>query len=133
MEQKESAPAIVHGQGTILLIDDEKIVAETAKKMLEKTGYHVTTADSGKEAISIYASYPDRFDMVILDMIMPVMGGSQTFEQLKQIDDHVKVLLSSGYSINKQVKNLLSLGCKGFLQKPFTVHELSQKVDAVLA
>jgi len=92
----------------------------------------VTAATSGKEALSVYAGQPGGFDMVILDMIMPVMGGSQTFEQLKQINAHVKVLLSSGYSINEEVKNLLSLGCKGFIQKPFTVQELSQKVDSIL-
>ena len=133
VEQQESTPAIVHGHGTILLVDDEKMVVETAKKMLEKLGYRVTTAASGKEALSTYASRPDMFDMVILDMVMPTMGGPQTFEQLKQINAHIKVLLSSGYSINEQVKNLLSLGCNGFIQKPFTVHELSQKVDSILA
>jgi PAS domain S-box-containing protein len=133
VEQQEPAPAIIPGRGTILLVDDEKMVAETAKKMLEKLGYRVTTAASGKEALSTYASQPDGFDMVILDMIMPIMGGPQTFELLKQINTHVKVLLSSGYSINEQVKNLLSLGCNGFIQKPFTVHELSQKVDSILA
>ncbi len=132
LEEQASAPPIIRGQGTILLIDDEKMVADTAKKMLEKLGYRVTTASSGKDALSVYAGQPDSFDMVILDMIMPVMGGPQTFEQLKQINTHVKVLLSSGYSISEQVKNLLSQGCKGFIQKPFTVHELSQKVDNIL-
>ena len=132
MEEQESVTAIVRGQGTILLIDDEKMVADTAKKMLEKLGYHVTTATSGEEGLSIYAGQPDRFDVVILDMIMPIMGGPQTFKRLKQINTHVKVLLSSGYSISEQVKNLLSQGCMGFIQKPFTVHELSQKVGNIL-
>jgi len=132
MEQQDSTPDIIPGQGMILLVDDEIMVARTAKKMLEKLGYRVTTVTSGKEALSRYASRPDRFDMVILDMVMPDMGGTRTFEQLKQIDASVKVLLSSGYSINDQVNNLLSLGCKGFIQKPFTVHELSQKVGGVL-
>ena len=133
VEQLLTTPDIIPGQGMILLIDDEKMVAETAKTMLEKLGYRVTTVTSGKEALSMYASHPERFDMVMLDMVMPDMGGTQTYEQLKQIDTKVKVLLSSGYSINDQVKKLLSLGCKGFIQKPFTVHELSQKVGGVLA
>ncbi len=132
VEQQESAPDILHGQGRILLVDDEEMIVETAKKMLEKLGYRVATASSGREAISAYASRPGRFDMVILDMVMPVMGGPRTFEQLKQVDAHVKVLLSSGYSINEQVKNLLFLGCKGFIQKPFSIHELSQKVGSIL-
>jgi len=133
VKQQESTPTVLTGQGTILLVDDEKMVAETAKKMLDKLGYHVTAVASAKEALSTYSSQPNSFDMVILDMVMPVMGGSQTFEQLKKIDDQVIVLLSSGFSINKQVKNLLSRGCKGFIQKPFTVHDLSQKIGAVLA
>lgn len=132
LEQQEPDTDIVQGQGTILLVDDEEMVVEAAQKMLEKLGYRVMTAASGIEAISKYASQPDGFDMVILDMVMPIMGGPRTFEQLKQIDARVKVLLSSGYSINEQVKNLLTLGCKGFIQKPFTVHELSQKVGGIL-
>ena len=132
MEQQDSIPDIIPGQGMILLVDDEITVAETAKTMLEKLGYFVTTATSGKEALSLYASQPDRFDMVILDMVMPNLGGPRTYEQLKQMNTNVKVLLSSGYSINDQVKNLLSLGCNGFIQKPFTVHELSKKVGDVL-
>ena len=93
----------------------------------------VTDTGIGMEALSVYAARPGGFDMVILDMVMPGMGGPQTFERLKQIDAHVKVLLSSGYSINEQVKTLLSVGCKGFIQKPFTVHEFSQKVGNILA
>ena len=132
VERQDSAPAVVHGQGSVLLVDDEEMVAETAKEMLEKLGYRVVTSTSGMEALSVYAARPGGFDIVILDMVMPGMGGPQIFERLKQIDAHVKVLLSSGYSINEQVKTLLSVGCKGFIQKPFTVHDFSQKVGNIL-
>jgi len=137
-EQKDlnlasSETDIVHGTGSILLIDDEKVVVEAGKSILEKLGYRVTTATSATEALAVFAEQANRFDMVILDLIMPKMGGAQAFEKLKRIDKQVKVLLSSGYSINAQVDGLLALGCKGFIQKPFTVHELSKEVGRILS
>ena len=133
VERQAPTQDIIPGQGTILVVDDEKMVADTARDMLEKLGYRVTTVFSGQEAVARYAGHPGAFDLVILDMVMPIMAGTRTFEQLKQIDAHVKVLLSSGFSINEQVKNLLSQGCRGFIQKPFSIHDLSQKVSRALS
>ena len=129
--QKESmAPG--KGSETLLLVDDQAIVTRVGKKMLESLGYTVFTAQHGKEAIDACKKYKDKIDLVILDMIMPEMGGKETYERLLEIDPEIKVLLSSGYSINGQAQEILDRGCNGFIQKPFTMRELSRKVREVL-
>ena len=67
-----------------------------------------------------------------MDMIMPEMGGGETFDRLKEIDPDVKVLLSSGYSINGQATKILRRGCDGFIQKPFNMNQLAEKVQKIL-
>jgi CheY-like chemotaxis protein len=123
---------IYFGRGTVLLVDDENMIIEVGRKILEKIGYRVLTAGSGQEALDLYMHHQEQIDVVILDMIMPGMGGGVTFERLKQIDGRVKVILSSGYSINGQAKDIMDRGCSGFIQKPFAMEELSLKVREVL-
>ncbi len=127
-----AAVEIHPGGETILLVDDERMILDVGQKLLEKLGYYVKTAGSGREAVEIYRRYRDTVDLVILDMIMPTMGGGRTFDALKDIDPHVRVLLSSGYSLNGQAADILQRGCKGFLQKPFDLGTLSQKLREVL-
>jgi len=131
-EEKELLGDLVKGEGTLLLVDDEEMVLEVAKPMLEALGYEVILARSGKEAIEVYKDNMERIKMVILDMIMPQMGGGETFDHLKAINPGLKVLLSSGYSINGQAQEILSRGCRGFIQKPFRLSELSQKISQIL-
>jgi CheY-like chemotaxis protein len=90
------------------------------------------TAKSGKEAIEIYKKNHDRIDIVILDMIMPKMGGGETYDKLKEINPDIKVLLASGYSLNGQATEILERGCNGFIQKPFNIGELSKKLRKIL-
>ena len=123
---------IQNGEGTVLLVDDEAMILTVAQKMLEKLGYRVLTARSGKEAIDLYEEKREEIDLVILDMIMPGMGGGKTFDRLKAIDRNVKILLSSGYSINGQAHEILNRGCQGFIQKPFDMEEFSLKLRKVL-
>jgi CheY-like chemotaxis protein len=92
----------------------------------------VILANSGKEAVDIYRNSLNQIDIVVLDMIMPGMGGSETFDQLKEIDPEVKVLLSSGYSIDGMATDILERGCQQFIQKPFDIKELSRKLRDVL-
>jgi CheY-like chemotaxis protein len=87
---------------------------------------------SGKEEIDIFQKDRGKFDLVIMDMIMPEMGGGETFDRLKKIDPDVKVLLSSGYSINGQATKILRRGCDGFIQKPFNMNQLAEKVQKIL-
>jgi CheY-like chemotaxis protein len=100
--------------------------------MLKELGYMVLTARSGKDAIELYEANRDALALVALDMIMPEMSGKETYERLKEINPNVKVLLVSGYSLNKQIEELISLGCNGFIQKPFDILQLSQKLREVL-
>ena len=121
------------GQGTtILLVDDEWVVLEVGKEMLESLGYAVFTARSGKEALQLYEQQREEIDLVILDLVLPEMGGAEIFDQLKQIDPNVKVLLSTGYGIVGEAGKLLNRGCEGFIQKPFRIDQLARKLDEIL-
>jgi len=122
----------IRGRETILLVDDEEMIIDVGSQLLAKLGYRVVTARSGQEALAIYRNQADRFDLVILDMIMPQKSGSDTFGELQTLDPDVPVLLSSGYSIDGQASDLLARGCKGFIQKPFTMDTLSNKIREVL-
>lgn len=123
---------IVRGRGTILLVDDEEMIIEVGAGILKALGYEVLVARSGSEAVEIYEHYREDVALVILDMIMPGEGGEETFERLKAADPWVKVLLSSGYSINGRAARILEGGCSGFIQKPCTLNELSQKICEIL-
>ncbi len=130
--EKKSNGDILKGSETILLVDDEDMVTDVAQELLERLGYRVLLADNGKTALEVYEKNRERIDLVVLDMIMPDMGGGDTYDGLKKLDPAVKVLLSSGYSINGQVTEILGRGCNGFIQKPFKMNELSQKIREVL-
>jgi CheY-like chemotaxis protein len=131
--RKEQVSAdIVRGEGTILLVDDEDVIIDVGSEMLEVLGYKVSVARSGWEAIEIYKEKRNEIDMVILDMIMPEMDGVGTFNALKSIDPRVKVILSSGYSVDARSTQMMEQGCYGFIQKPYSMNALSQKVKEVL-
>ncbi|GAI40244.1 unnamed protein product [marine sediment metagenome] len=100
--------------------------------MLEKMGYKVLVAKSGKETIDIYKANRNKIDMVVLDMIMPEMSGGKAYDRIKQINPNVRVLLSSGYSREGKATEILERGCNGFIQKPFSMKELSRRVREIL-
>ena len=120
------------GDETILLVDDEEIVIDVGRQMLERMGYRLLTAQSGKDTLEMFKGTPEQVDMVILDMIMPDMNGGETYDQLKAFDPNIKVLLSSGYSVEGEAEKILERGCNGFIQKPFKISELSKKVRKIL-
>jgi CheY-like chemotaxis protein len=128
----EASPKAVAGKETILLVDDEEMVLEIGQKILERLGYSVEKALNGLQAMKIYKERQDAIDMIILDVIMPVMGGSDTFDLIKEINPKVKILLSSGYSMDGQVSAILQRGCAGFIQKPFSIETLSSKIREIL-
>jgi CheY-like chemotaxis protein len=132
LKLEEKSHEILKGTETILLVDDEEITIDVGKKLLEELGYRVLIARGGKEAIEVYRGHVNEIDMVLLDMIMPDMNGSETFEKLKEIDQNVKVVLSSGYSINGDAQDLLDRGCMGFIQKPYNLTAVSQKTREIL-
>jgi CheY-like chemotaxis protein len=120
------------GSETVLLVDDDKIVIRVAHRMLESLGYTVFPAGSGEEALKIFSDRQKQIDLVILDMIMPHLGGSEVYDRLRALKPEIKVLLSSGYSLTGQAQEILDRGCNAFIQKPFNTVELSRKVREVL-
>ena len=123
---------LVRGSEVLLLVDDEELILEIGKDMLEKLGYKVVVAQSGRKALEIYKKDQNAIDMVILDMIMPDMSGSETYDRLKEINPLIRTLLSSGYSVNGKAQAILNSGCQGFIQKPFNLTNLSQKIRKIL-
>lgn len=132
VEEADFRPEILGGTEFVLFVDDQEAITQIGCELLKSLGYKVITAMSGKEAIDIYRRDRSQIDLIILDMIMPSMSGGETFDQLKKINPEVKVLLSSGYSINGQARNILDRGCRGFIQKPFSLADLSKKVRQIL-
>ncbi len=120
------------GTETILLVDDELLVTNVGKAMLERLGYTVYVANSGTEATEILDNQNKKVDLVVLDLIMPEMDGKQTFSTIRKLQPQLPVLLSSGYSINGKVQEILNNGCDGFIQKPFNLSDLSRKLRAIL-
>ena len=90
-------------------------------------------ANNGRDGVELFKKRMDDISVVVLDMVMPGMTGKETFDVLKQIKPDVKVILSSGYSLNGQARDILEQGCRGFIQKPFDIMRLSEKIGDVIA
>ncbi len=131
-EKSEVCGHVITGTETVLLVDDEEEVLTVGEKVLTKMGYRVVMASSGEEGVGLYERHKEGIDLVILDMIMPGMNGSETFDALRSIDPHVKVLLSSGYSLEEEARKILRKGCSGFIPKPFRAEELSRVMRKIL-
>lgn len=129
---KGSENRIFPGEGLILVIDDEEVMRITMKKMLQAAGYSVVLAENGEEGIGIYKKRPGEITAVILDMAMPRKSGRDVFYDLQKINPEIKVLLATGYRHDERSEEILKAGVKGFIQKPFTVYELSEAVYKVL-
>lgn len=123
---------ILYGTETILLVDDEEMVINVSLEMLNNMGYNVFIARGGKEALETFKKDKDKIALVILDMIMPDLGGSYVYNVLKKIKPDIKVLLSSGYSIDGQASEIMSRNCDGFIQKPFNMIQLSKRIRKIL-
>jgi CheY-like chemotaxis protein len=131
-EEKKSAEDMVRGCENVLLVDDEELIIDVGQRLLTRMGYSVILARNGEEALDIYRRQKSDIEMVILDMIMPDMSGGEVYDRLCEINPKVKVLLSSGYSLRGQASDILARGCKGFIQKPFNIKELSLKLREVI-
>lgn len=131
-KEKDTAAGIVGGSEGILLVDDEELVIAVGSQMLEKLGYQVECASSGEEAIKLYREKQDAIQLIILDMVLPGMGGGQIYDKLKEVNPAVKVLLSSGYTMDGTASDILNRGCNGFIQKPFNLKQLSLKVRNII-
>ncbi len=124
---------IITGSGKILLVDDEEAVREVAAMMLAQLGYEVEVASDGGEGLRVYEEARERYDLVVLDMIMPGMGGGECFRALRQIDPDVKVLLCSGHDVEGEASKLMSEGLAGAVRKPYMLRELGRAVASAMA
>jgi len=131
--EKKSPSDPLIGSETILLVDDEQLVLDIGRRMLTRIGYNILTAPDGREAIQVFEKNRDQISLVILDVIMPGMSGGETFDRLRSLKPDVKVLLASGYSIDGEAEKIMERGCNGFIQKPFDLKQLSQKIRNILA
>lgn len=135
-EAKSEAPAdeagLSGGTETILLVDDEEMIRDFGKTILELSGYTVLTAATGKEALSLFDTQRDKISLVILDLIMPDMGGNQCLEKLLKIDPQVKVLIASGFAADGLTKKAIESGSRGLLAKPYDSAKMLKAVREVL-
>lgn len=132
-KEETRTTGIILNAGTVLLVDDEEMIIKPVKQFLQVIGFDTIAATSGEEAIRLYKENKDSVDIVILDMVMPGLGGARTYDALKEFDPDIKVLLSSGYSLNGEASRILERGCNGFIQKPFTIEQLSRKLAEFLS
>jgi CheY-like chemotaxis protein len=122
----------LHGEETVLVVDDDTAVLNLAVNMLTRYGYTTLTATSGEEALRIYASDANRVDLVILDLNMPGMGGHKCLQRLLEMNAGLKVIVASGYSPNGSIKAILESGPHEFIGKPFQLKDMLKKVRVLL-
>jgi len=127
----ENSEQVNHEKATILLVDDERMVLDVGIQMLKKLGYNVLAAGNGNEAVGIFQQNSDDIDVVILDMVMPDLGGGETIHEIRKINPHAKIVLSSGYGRDPQTAEILER-CNGFIQKPFSMKELSELILGIM-
>jgi len=131
--EHEKAGGALGGDETILLVDDEKFVLNTACDILGQYGYTTITAGSGEEAVEIYERKGSRIDLVILDVGMPGMGGHRCLEKLLGINPEIKVIIATGYPAIERVKETIETGTAGFIGKPYRLIDLVKKVREALS
>jgi len=123
---------LISGAETVLLVDDEEMIRDVGEAMLTKLGYSILVADSGEQALDQIKQNGHAIDLVILDLIMPDLDGGKTFDLIKEIRPDIPVILASGYAIDGQANEIMKKGCNGFIQKPYNIADLSQKVREIL-
>jgi two-component system, cell cycle sensor histidine kinase and response regulator CckA len=130
--REKQVQRIVGGRENVLIVDDEKDNLGVLKEILLTLGYRVIAAEGGREAIDIYREKKDIIDLVITDMVMPEVDGGEVFDAIREINPQARVILCSGYSIESGTQAVIDRGCNGFIQKPFSIDELSRKLRDVL-
>ncbi|MBN1233684.1 MAG: PAS domain S-box protein [Candidatus Coatesbacteria bacterium] len=131
-EEKKSEEDMPSGHESVLIIDDDEIALTFTQNVLEDMGYKTHTASTGEEGIEKYKQYYELIDLVILDIVLPNMDGQTVFQELKKINPNVRVLLFSGYSQYSQSVEIINIGARGFLQKPFRIVDFTHKVREAL-
>ncbi len=120
------------GTETVLLVDDDDRIREMAKQMMAMGGYKVLTARNGEETLQVYASHREEISLIILDLIMPGMGGGRCLEELLRMDPNVKVLIASGHSSDGITQAAKVSGARGFVSKPYDAKDILAAIRRVL-
>jgi CheY-like chemotaxis protein len=123
---------VLKGKETVLLVDDEPKVLDICERFLKTLGYSVLTARDGFEALETYERNKESIDLAVIDMIMPGMNGRELFDQLRRIEPSLRALVSTGYSLEGEVSDLIGRGCKGYIQKPFSIRVLAKEIRRIL-
>jgi CheY-like chemotaxis protein len=132
MGSPESKPFALGGNETVLLVDDEEFIRELGMDVLGQAGYTVLTANDGEEALKVYRREHGRIDLIILDLIMPGMGGSKCLEELLKVNPQAQILIASGYSPDASTKGTLQSGAADFINKPYDTKQLLLLVRKIL-
>lgn len=130
--EKGVSRELFRGTETVLLVDNEDMLIDVGQQMVQAMGYKALVARTCKEAIEIYRKNKDDIDMVILDMNMADMRGGKAYDGLRKINPNIKVLISSGYCMDEEARQTLSRGCNDFIQKPFSIKQLSEQMRVIL-
>ena len=123
-EENEKEPVI-------LFVDDDDLVLDVGVRLLQKIGYKVLEAKDGHQAVDLFSKNKDRVDLVILDMKMP-FNGEKAFRKLREMKENIKILITSGWVEDYRVQKMIDQGCNGFIQKPFNLSVLSDKLRSIL-
>jgi len=132
VESEEEKVHIKGGNETILLVDDEEAIRELGKNILTRFGYTVLMVSDGETALEVYREKKEKISLVILDIIMPGMGGRECLKKLFKMNPKSKVIIASGYSINGSTKEALEAGAKGFIGKPYNINQMLKAVREAL-
>ncbi|MCP5048506.1 MAG: response regulator, partial [bacterium] len=133
LENNKQVEEEIHmGEGLILVIDDEEIMRQTAKDILEECGYEVILAENGEQGVQLYQAHKDKIKAVLMDMVMPKMSGKQSYIEISKINKDVKVILASGFKQDDRVESILQLGVNGFIQKPYSLVKLANLIHQAL-
>ncbi len=131
-EPKKPAQQFIKGEGLVLVVDDEPIMRKIAINVLKSCGYDVIAAENGFKALEIFEKQHPQIKLVLLDLVMPKKSGKETYLEMKQIQPDVNVLLVSGAKTDPRIKELLKMGVKGYLEKPYTFFHLSRLVHQLI-
>lgn len=131
-KQKKPSQKLTKGEGLVLVVDDEPIMRKIAINVLKSCGYDVIAAESGFKALEIFEKHHPNIKLVLLDLLMPKKSGKETYIEMRQIQPDVNVLLVSGAKRDIRIKELLKMGVRGYIEKPYTFFHLSRVVHKLI-